>query len=72
MKILLVLSQVYAPVGAIESFFKQYMLLRSGEIPRQRLIGFASFEEDEEEEYGEEDVNDDAIEPQAEKKGGKN
>jgi hypothetical protein len=45
-------------VGCIEAYFKQYMLLRKGEITQQRMIGFAVFDEDDAEEFGPEDEND--------------
>ena len=49
---------VASSVGAIESFFKQYMLLRKGEISQQRLIGFGAFDDDDVG-CGPEDENDD-------------
>ena len=33
-------------VGSIDGFFKQYMLLRKGEITQQRMIGFGAFDDD--------------------------
>ena len=51
---------VSSSVGAIESFFKQYMLLRKGEISQQRMIGFGAFD-DSDEEFGAEDENDSEV-----------
>lgn len=51
---------VSSSVGAIESFFKQYMLLRKGEITQQRLIGFGAFD-DVDEDFGAEDENDNDV-----------
>jgi len=58
-----------ACVGKIDSYFKEYMLLRRGEMPVQRLIGFAAFDADDDEAYSSEDVND--TEVPAEPKGSK-
>jgi len=61
---------VCSSFASIESFFKQYMLLRSGEIPPQNLIGFSMFNEDDGEGYGPEDDgdNEDIAVPEAKKK----
>jgi hypothetical protein len=48
---------VASSVGSIEAFFKQYMLLRKGEITQQRMIGFGAFD-DEGVDFGPEDEND--------------
>lgn len=49
-----------ACVGKIDSYFKEYMLLRRGEMPVQRLIGFAAFDADDET-YSPEDANDTEV-----------
>ena len=59
---------VSSSVGAIEGYFKQYMLLRKGEITQQRLIGFAVFDEEDEEEFGPEDENDSETHEKSRKK----
>ena len=45
-------------VGSIDGFFKQYMLLRKGEITQQRMIGFGAFDDDDDTEFGPEDESD--------------
>lgn len=60
-----------ACVGKIDSYFKEYVLLRRGEMPVQRLIGFAAFDADESDGYGTEDANDTELpaEPKSSKHG---
>lgn len=47
-----------AAIGAIDSYFKEYMLLRRGEIPTPNVIGFQMFEAEEVEEDLSNDLGD--------------
>ncbi len=47
-----------AAIGSIDSYFKEYMLLRRGEIPTPNVIGFQVFDADEEEEDLSDDIAD--------------
>jgi len=46
-----------AAIGSIDSYFKEYMLLRRGEIPTPNVIGFQIFEDEEEEDLSKELVD---------------
>jgi hypothetical protein len=46
-----------AAIGSIDSHFKEYMLLRRGEIPTPNVIGFQIFEDEEEEDLSKELVD---------------
>lgn len=47
-----------AAIGSIDSYFKEYMLLRRGEIPTPNVIGFQAFDADDEEEDLSDDIGD--------------
>ena len=59
---------IAATVGAIDGFFREYMLLRRGEIPTQHLIGFQVFDEPEEEEESVDDDSESPVEKKSSKK----
>lgn len=55
-----------AAIGSIDSYFKEYMLLRRGEIPTPNVIGFQIFDAEEEEDLSEDEA--DHEEPEGKRK----